>query len=581
MHRYQPPPDEMIHPEWDLGLFLLSQMLEKQGRLARHFQLPPYQHAWETLNRNRLIATELDYSIAEQATLRDQRYEQLNTQQKAAYDIIVSTIGTDPEHAHFFLQGAGGTGKTFLYRALCNHFRAQGQIVLCVASSGIAAELLPGGRTSHSRFQIPLILHESSSTMITGGSQAAELIRSAGLIIWDEVPMQNKYCFEAVHRSLCDIRGNNHLFGGLPAILGGDWAQILPVIRHGNRAAIVRACFQQSFLWSQFRMLTLSINMRLHSNVAGHNQQYATWLSQLSYDPAMCGEISLPEYVRRVSALEDLYERVFPRTELHNHHETFNFWRSRAILTPFNDSVVAINMELLLRFAGENHLFFSEDTADHDGDEGFEMSTENLQQIELAGLPSSRLNLKLGVPVMLLRNIDFSSGLNNGSRMILTRIGTYTLQGRLLGGDHDGELHVIPRIPLTSIEGELPFTLTRRQFPVRVCFAMTINKSQGQSLNTVGLDLRLPVFCHGQLYVALSRVTDVAKMTVLLPEGSDKTTNIVYPEVLDSVGVGSVGVGSVGVGSVGVGLVGARPAGMRPAEEYDEFGSEPDFGLIE
>lgn len=199
-----------------------------------------------------MIATELDYSIQEQAILRDQRYEQLNAQQKHAYDTIISTVALDPEHAHFFLQGAGGTGKTFLYRALCNYFRAQGQIVLCVASSGIAAELLPGGRTSHSRFQIPLILNESSSTMITGDSQTGELIKLAGLIIWDEVPMQNKHCFEAVHRSLCDIRGNDHLFGGLSAILGGDWAQILPVVRHGNRAAIVRACFQQSFLWSQF-----------------------------------------------------------------------------------------------------------------------------------------------------------------------------------------------------------------------------------------------------------------------------------------------------------------------------------------
>ena len=65
---------------------------------------------------------------------------------------------------------------------------------------------------------------------------------------------------------------------------------------------------------------------------------------------------------------------------------------------------------------------------------------------------------------------------------------------------------------------------------------MTINKSQGQSLNTVGLDLRLPVFCHGQLYVALSQVTNVSKITVLLlGESEDKTENIVYPEELEVV----------------------------------------------
>lgn len=195
-----------------------------------------------------------------------------------------------------------------------------------------------------------------------------------------------------------------------------------------------------------------------------------------------------------------------------------------------------MNMELLVRFAGEDHEIFSEDAADGNDNDGFEMSSKNLQQLETAGLPSSKLHLKLGAPVMLLRNIDQPGGLNNGSRLILTRIGRYNLEGRLLGGDHDGELKIIPRIPLTSVQGELPFILTRRQFPVRLCFAMTINKSQGQSLNTVGLDLRLPLFCHGHLYVALSRVTDVSRMTVLLSEQSGgKTENVVYPEVLDAV----------------------------------------------
>ena len=75
--------------------------------------------------------------------------------------------------------------------------------------------------------------------------------------------------------------------------------------------------------------------------------------------------------------------------------------------------------------------------------------------------------------------------------------------------------------------------LTRRQFPIRLCFAMTVNKSQGQSLKNVGLDLRSPVFTHGQLYVALSRTTNVNNLTVLLPDhAKGKTANIVYPEVL-------------------------------------------------
>lgn len=92
----------------------------------------------------------------------------------------------------------------------------------------------------------------------------------------------------------------------------------------------------------------------------------------------------------------------------------------------------------------------------------------------------------------------------------------------------------IPRITLTPSTSELPFVLRRRQFPVRVAFAMTINKAQGQSVNYVGLDLRTPVFSHGQLYVALLRSTSPHNIKVLFPHNNigTTTTNVVYPEVL-------------------------------------------------
>ena len=95
-------------------------------------------------------------------------------------------------------------------------------IVLYIASSGIAAELLFGRQTFHSCFKIPLKLNESSTTMIKGGSDDAALIWQARLIIWDKVPMQSKCCFEAVDQLLQNIRDNNNLFGGIPAILRGD-----------------------------------------------------------------------------------------------------------------------------------------------------------------------------------------------------------------------------------------------------------------------------------------------------------------------------------------------------------------------
>ena len=90
---------------------------------------------------------------------------------------------------------------------------------------------------------------------------------------------------------------------------------------------------------------------------------------------------------------------------------------------------------------------------------------------------------------------------------------------------------MLPRIIFDSNEADLPVTFTRRQFPVRVAFAMTINKSQGQTFGRVGVDLTRDVFSHGQLYVAFSRVRNLSSLRVLLPSRNVRTTNVVYKEV--------------------------------------------------
>jgi hypothetical protein len=103
----------------------------------------------------------------------------------------------------------------------------------------------------------------------------------------------------------------------------------------------------------------------------------------------------------------------------------------------------------------------------------------------------------------------------------------------MLSGSFHGQLRLIPHIKITSTDGELPFIVSRRQFLIQLCFAMTVNKSQGQSFNFIGVDLRIPVFTYRQLYVALSRVTDIGGLSLLLRQGGDATTtNIIYPEVL-------------------------------------------------
>ena len=215
-------------------------------------------------------------------------WEKLNEEQAACFNAIVAAVESHEQNPQqqepsgaFFLHGPAGTGKTFLYNCLCSHFRSQGKVVLCVASSGIAAQLLPGGRTAHSRFKIPLSNDTNAVCNITRNSYLGELIRRASRIIWDEVPMQHKACFEAVNRTLNDVcnTGNQQLFGGIPTVLGGDFAQILPVIRRGTRQSTVLASRQHSSIWHHLHILKLKTSMRIVANEA--KQVFLTFLRSM------------------------------------------------------------------------------------------------------------------------------------------------------------------------------------------------------------------------------------------------------------------------------------------------------------
>ena len=126
--------------------------------------------------------------------------------------------------AHFFLQGYASTGKTFLYNAIYNHFRAKEEIIIYVALSDIAVLFLPGGNTSYSRFYILLNSTQGNQCNISKDTQAAGLLERALLIIWDKMSMQNKYDFKAVNRTLRDIRDCEEPFSGLPMIFSDDFA---------------------------------------------------------------------------------------------------------------------------------------------------------------------------------------------------------------------------------------------------------------------------------------------------------------------------------------------------------------------
>jgi len=206
----------------------------------------------------------------------------------------------------------------------------------------------------------------------------------------------------------------------------------------------------------------------------------------------------------------------------------------RVILTTTNDRALETTYKIMDNIPGEMDINKSVDVADKHEPRGYiEYPPEFLHTINDGGLPPHELRIKANTPVMLLRNLNPKLGLCNGTRLMVKEHKKRLLICEILTGDKKGNIVVIPIITCTSREGAYPFTLYRRQFPVRPCFAITINKSQGQTLDFVGLDLTNEVFAHGQLYVAFSRVRKWACIKVRPPVGKgNRTRNVVWNEAL-------------------------------------------------
>ncbi|XP_067945211.1 ATP-dependent DNA helicase PIF1-like [Watersipora subatra] len=200
--------------------------------------------------------------------------------------------------------------------------------------------------------------------------------------------------------------------------------------------------------------------------------------------------------------------------------------KERVILAPKNDTVDHINQLLLEKIPGTTTSFLSIDCVVEEND-SVNYPTEFLNSLQLASMPPHNLQLCVGAPVMLLRNLD-SPRLCNGTRLVIENLSPNLFCATVLTGAAMGEKVFIPRIPL--IPTNVPFQFKRIQFPVRLSFVLTINKSQGQTLKTVGIHLLTPCFSHGQLYVALPRVGSKNGLYILSP--FSQTKNIVYPQAL-------------------------------------------------
>jgi ATP-dependent DNA helicase PIF1 len=169
---------------------------------------------------------------------------------------------------------------------------------------------------------------------------------------------------------------------------------------------------------------------------------------------------------------------------------------SRAILSLRNDWVDMINMKMISRFQGDEMAYHSFDGAVDDPNNYY--SSEFLNTMTPNGLPPHMLKLKIGCPIILLRNIDPAGGLCNGTRLVVRGFQRNTVDAKIMVGNHVEKRIFLPWIPLCPSDDEmLPFQFKRKQFPIRLSFAMTVNQAQGQTIPNAGVYLPELVFSHG------------------------------------------------------------------------------------
>lgn len=512
----------------------LNTELESIGKSLKHYQL---EHLITTsLPQDRIckeVRDEMNLDVSSEDLTSASR---LNKEQLDAYNIILKTV-LEAKSEAFFIDGPGGTGKTFLYKALLAKIRSQGMIALATATSGVAASIMPNGRTAHSRFKIPISNDGKLACNVSKQSGLAKLLKQASLIIWDEASMAKKEAIEALDSMLQDINDNDSLFGGKIVVLGGDFRQVLPVIPKGTKEDSMNSSLIRSYIWPKLHKFKLINNMRARTDLS-----FSDYLLRVGNGEQPCnasGQIKIPDTLllkpsKTMEPLHQLINFVFPEFDTYTSNPLS--MTDSAILTPKNLEVDEINDIMISKFPGEEHTYLSFDQTEDQSQQG--MYIDFLNSVTPAGMPTHRLLPKENCPILMLRNINPSKGLCNGTRLICRNFAANMIVAEIAVGEKKGTTVFIPRIPLQPSDAQLyPVQFTRRQFPIRLCFAMTINKAQGQTLEKVGIYLPQPVFSHGQLYVALSRATAAAKIKIHLEQSNDHvlqnyTNNIVYTELL-------------------------------------------------
>ena len=497
----------------------VDEVLIQYSKSMMNFHIHPPQPEICKVQGNRAqreYTAELRTETQQQQERHDFEQIILNEKQREAFKVVVQSI-EDPHNETIpnvvYVNGPGGTGKTHLYKKVLHYVRMQGKIAIAVSMYGISALLLPGGRTAHSTFRLPIPVPLDRCTCnIKMQSITAELLRDASVIVWDEAPTASKVILQAVDEFLQELLECTRPFGGKTVLLGGDFRQIPPVLRHVDRNDEAAHTLLALPWWRDKQRV---FKHSLTKNMRATDEAYAAFCLSVGDGTAETvamsddgheldtGVIQLPTQLNTSAdfSATDLLRWVYEGHERVEPAAWHTFYHDRACVAPTNEACDELNdsMNSLLDTSTDSVLY-SRDSAIAEVDTSVEYSVEFLNSLTTGGLPPHALRLRRGSLVILLRNYAPRKGLCNGTRLVVDRVCKRLLIVRVVSGPAKGNIEAIPRICCDSSgDLELPFVLRRFQFPVKLAWCITINKAQGQ---TVGG--RLGIFCPFNFFATAS-----------------------------------------------------------------------------
>jgi hypothetical protein len=405
-----------------------------------------------------------------------------------------------------------GTGKTVFVHVAVNAVQTSGRQVMCVAASALASTLLPNGRTAHAALNIPVNISDDS--FCRWDLKKQNQLLSLDVLFWDEISMVSRDVVSCVDRSFRRLKGIDHLFGGIRVVLLGDFRQLTPVVRR------CRGEYHSILHEEWFKNCP---KLKFTRNFRSSDQHFQHELDEIG--DGLVEQIDVPT-ASTANSVDDLIDRVFG-------NDVSSAGNEKNMILAFTlDQCQIINDSVFARFPGTlTYSIASDDLCECRYPD--EYPPEYVSSLCIHGVPPSSLPMQPNARYMIVRNAN-PPAICNGILAQLISSSRYLCKMKLLSGPGKNQLVYLPRVSarVTQESSGLPFAFTRRQFPIIPAYCVSVHKSQGQSLNTIGFVAEKDAFAHGQVYVALSRVGSWDNVIYYSPRQEQFIKNNVCKELI-------------------------------------------------